>query len=45
MTVNFIWTLTGGEFQAGNAIDNTQTDQFQVYGSGNMIETIGNTDR
>ena len=41
MTINFIWTLTGGEFQAGNAIDNTQTDQFQVYGSGNIIETIG----
>jgi len=41
MTVNYIWTLTGGEFQAGNALNNTQTDQFQVYGAGNMILSLG----
>jgi hypothetical protein len=36
-----IQTLTGNEFESGSAIDNTQTDQFILTGSGNFVETIG----
>ena len=32
-----IQTLTGGEFEAGSAINNTQTDQFNIVGSDNTI--------
>src|ERR1700761_829900 len=36
-----IQTLTGGEFEAGSAIDNTQTDTFVVTGAGNIVEEFG----
>ena len=36
-----IYTLTGGEAQAGNAINNTQTDTFQVSGADNIVVGIG----
>lgn len=36
-----IQTLTGNEFESGSAIDNTQTDQFILTGSGNFVESIG----
>ncbi len=40
---NPIWTLTGGMFQAGTAIDNTQTDTFNIFGTGNtVLEQYGN---
>ncbi|HTT96484.1 MAG TPA: hypothetical protein VMF58_00415, partial [Rhizomicrobium sp.] len=41
MPAQYIWTLTGGELQSGNAQDATQTDQFNVYGLGNYIISIG----
>ena len=38
-----IWTLVGGMFVAGTAIDNTQTDYFAVFGANNTIlEQFGN---
>jgi hypothetical protein len=40
---NPVWTLTGAQFMAGTAIDNTQTDIFQIFGGGNTIlEQYGN---
>ncbi|MBS0559238.1 MAG: hypothetical protein JSR21_04210 [Proteobacteria bacterium] len=41
MTTKYIWTLLGGQTQAGNALNNTQTDQFTVYGADNSIISIG----
>jgi hypothetical protein len=38
-----IQTLTGNEFEAGSAIDNTQTDQFVLQGASNtVLEGAGN---
>ena len=38
-----IQTLTGNEFEAGSAIDNTQTDQFTILGPNNIVlENGGN---
>jgi hypothetical protein len=38
-----IQTLTGGDFVIGSAIDNTQTDQYTLYGVGNTVwEPLGN---
>ncbi len=38
-----IQTLTGNEFEAGSAIDNTQTDQFTIIGPNNIVlENGGN---
>ena len=36
-----IQTLTGNEFEAGSAIDNSQTDQIVVEGANNIFESIG----
>ncbi|MBV9786316.1 MAG: hypothetical protein JO264_21150, partial [Acidisphaera sp.] len=38
---NNVQTLTGGEFATGSATDNSQTDQFAVYGPDNTIEEDG----
>ena len=40
---NPIWTLTGGMFEAGTSVDNTQTDTFNIFGTGNtVLEQYGN---
>ena len=36
-----IYTLTGGEVQAGSALDNSQSDTFQVGGADNVVQSIG----
>ncbi|MBV9782917.1 MAG: hypothetical protein JO264_03775, partial [Acidisphaera sp.] len=38
---NNVQTLSGGEFANGAATDNSQTDQFAVYGADNVIEENG----
>ena len=33
-----IQTLTGNQFEHGSAIDNTQTDQFLLFGPNNIVQ-------